>query len=182
MNAPERIETERLILKRPIPEDAELVFTRYSSDPEVTRYVGWPRQDSVSQTKAFITFSDTQWLKWPAGPYLAFSRENGILLGGTGLAFDTPTKASTGYVFAKDSWGKGYATESLRVMVRLAQSLNVKRLYATCHVDHQASAHVLEKCGFTREGILPKHTIFPNLSPEKLSDVLCYALLFSEVK
>jgi ribosomal-protein-alanine N-acetyltransferase len=178
VKAPETILTERLTLRRPVKQDAELIFHRYSSDPEVTVYVGWPRQDSVHQTEAFITFSDSEWEQWPAGPYLVFSQENGMLLGGTGLAFESPTKASTGYVFAKDSWGKGYATECLRAMVRLAQSLTLERLYATCHVDHQASSHVLEKCGFIREGILPKHTIFPNLSPTKRSDVLCYALLF----
>jgi RimJ/RimL family protein N-acetyltransferase len=165
-----------------MPGDAEQIFTRYSSDPEVTLYVGWPHQDSVHQTEAFIAFSDSEWKKWPAGPYLVFSQENGMLLGGTGLAFETPTTASTGYVFAKDSWGKGYATESLRAMVRLAQSLKVVRLYATCHVDHRTSSHVLEKCGFICEGVVAKHSIFPNLSPTKRSDVLCYALFFSEVK
>jgi RimJ/RimL family protein N-acetyltransferase len=48
------------------------------------------------------------------------------------------------------------------------------RLYALCHVDHQASWHVLEKCGFKREGVLPHHSVFPNLSSEPL-DVLSYA-------
>jgi RimJ/RimL family protein N-acetyltransferase len=59
-------------------------------------------------------------------------------------------------------------------MVALAAEFHVARLYALCHVDHRASWHVLEKCGFEREGVLPRHSVFPNLTPEPL-DVLSYA-------
>ena len=38
---PERIETPRLILRKPMLEDAEEVFEAYASDPEVTRYLTW---------------------------------------------------------------------------------------------------------------------------------------------
>ena len=39
---PERLDTERLVLRRPRPADAQAIFARYSSDPEVTRLLGWP--------------------------------------------------------------------------------------------------------------------------------------------
>ena len=48
------------------------------------------------QTKAFLAFSDTGWNRWPAGPYLIERQGDGNLLGGTGLAFETPTVAATG--------------------------------------------------------------------------------------
>jgi RimJ/RimL family protein N-acetyltransferase len=84
----------------------------------------------------------------------------------------------TGYVFARDAWGQGYATESLQAMVDLAPSCGVRRLYAICHVDHAASARVLEKCGFARETVLKRHTHFPNLAPGEPADVLSYAIMF----
>ncbi len=74
-----------------------------SSDPEVTRFVGWPRHETVDTTRAFVSFSDADWARWSAGPYLVFSREEGALLGGTGLLFETPYRAATGYVLAKDA-------------------------------------------------------------------------------
>ena len=49
-------------------------------------------------------------------------------------------------------------------MVDLARQAGVIRLYALCHVDHQASRRVLEKGGFTPEGLLRRHTVFPNLA------------------
>ena len=168
------IETERLLLKPPTLEDTQAIFDRYASDADVTRYLGWPKHTSVQDTQAFVGFSLSEWSRWGVGPLLAFDRESGALLGGAGLVKETADRAATGYVFARDAWGKGYATESLRAMVALAAECKVARLYALCHVDHQPSCRVLEKCGFQREGVLHRHLVFPNLSPEPL-DVFRYA-------
>lgn len=174
----ERIETARLVLRRPRSVDAEAVFSRYAADPEVTRFLGWPRHLSLEQTRAFLEFSDAEWRQWPVGPYMIESREDGRLLGGTGLAFETPFRAATGYVLAKDAWGAGYATEALGGVVAVAAETGLRRLYALCHPDHPASRRVLEKCEFTREGLLRCHSEFPNLRPGEASDVLCYARVF----
>lgn len=168
------IETERLLLRPPRQNDAAAIFERYASDPEVTRYLGWPRHESVQDTRAFVGFSVAEWARWGVGPVVVIDRESGTLLGSSGLVMERADLAATGYVFARDAWGKGYATESLRAMIALAAEFKVVRLYALCHVDHQASWHVLEKCGFKREGVLPHHSVFPNLSSEPL-DVLSYA-------
>jgi RimJ/RimL family protein N-acetyltransferase len=178
MKGPERINTARLVLRKPRPADAELVFARYSADPEVTRFLGWPRHRVLDETRAFLEFSDAEWQRWPMGPYLIESREDGQLLGGTGLAFETPFRAATGYVLAKDAWGAGYATEALDRIVALAGEFGLRRLYALCHPDHPASRRVLEKCAFTREGLLRRHSEFPNLRPGDPGDVLCYARVF----
>jgi ribosomal-protein-alanine N-acetyltransferase len=158
------IETERLVLRRPQTADADAIFLRYSSDPDVTRYLGWPRHHSVGEVLAFIEFSDAQWEQWGCGPYLIERTSDRQLLGGTGLACDGVQRASTGYVLAKDAWGRGYATEALRSVVDKAAQIGIQRLSATCHVDHRASAHVLEKCGFTLEKRLDDQT-FPNVTP-----------------
>lgn len=168
------IETERLLLRPPTQEDTESIFLRYASDAEVTRYLGWPRHMSVHDTRAFVEFSLAEWAVWGVGPLIAFDKVTGTLLGASGLVMEGSGRAATGYVLARDAWGKGYATESLHAMIALAAEFEVARLYALCHVDHLASQHVLEKCGFQREGVLPRHSVFPNLSPEPL-DVLSYA-------
>ena len=167
------IETERLLLRPPTPEDAELIFERYASDAEVTRYLGWPRHTSIQHTQAFVGFSLAEWTRWGVGPLMVFDRVSGTLVGASGLVMEASDRAATGYVLARDAWGKGYATESLQAMIVLAAEFKIARLYALCHVDHRASQRVLEKCGFQREGV-PRHSVFPNLSPEPL-DVLSYA-------
>jgi RimJ/RimL family protein N-acetyltransferase len=167
------LETARLLLRPPVLEDAPAIFERYASDAEVTRYLGWPRHSSVEDTQAFVVFSQSEWARSSVGPLLVFARDSGRLLGSSGLLLETPHCAQTGYVFSRDAWGHGYATEALGAMVTLAAELKITRLYALCHTEHQASWHVLEKCGFTREGILQGHSLFPNLSPKPL-DVFSY--------
>ena len=176
LKAPPQFETARLILAAPAAADADAVFERYASDPEVTKYLGWPRHQSVADTRAFLAFSAAEWERWPAGPYLIRARSDGRLLGSTGLAFERPDEAMTGYVLAKDAWGKGYATEALEAMVDVARRIDVRRIHALCHPHHRASLRVLEKCGFSRDPSWATQAEFPNLAPGTLQDVVCYKL------
>jgi ribosomal-protein-alanine N-acetyltransferase len=169
------IETERLVLRRPHAADAPAIFARYASDPEVTRYMAWPTHRSLEDTYAFLRFSDQVWGRWPkAGPLLVFTRDGVTLLGAAGIVNDTETVAQIGYVFARDAWGRGYATEALLANVEAVQRTGIRRLEAGVHVDHPASCHVLEKAGFVREGIRPG--AFPNLPPAATRDAALYAL------
>jgi [ribosomal protein S5]-alanine N-acetyltransferase len=84
--------------------------------------------------------------RWPAGPYLIESRLDQQLLEGTGFGFESRSVAMTGYVLARDSWERGYATEALMAIIEIARELKVLQFYALCHPDNTASIRVLEKC------------------------------------
>ncbi len=171
---PLQYDTERLRLVRPSQADADDVFARYASDPSVTRYVGWPGHRSVADTRAFLEWSDDQWTRHPAGPYLIRARADGRLLGATGFTFDDDGSAMTGYVLARDAWGHGFATEALVGVVAIAREIHVPGLYAFCHPDHTASIRVLQKCRFVRDDSAVSTMTFPNLEPAVDVDVLCY--------
>jgi ribosomal-protein-alanine N-acetyltransferase len=162
MIAPTDLQSERLLFSPPREDDVREILDRYAADPDVTRYVGFPRHETLDDTRAFLRFSDEQWNSAGVGPYLIRARTTGKLLGSTGVHLLSPTQAMTGYILAKDSWGLGYATETLKRMVVLARELELEQLIALCHPDHVASWKVLEKCGFTR---LPTGEMyaFPNL-------------------
>jgi len=173
MKAPLRLNTERLVLRKPTLADAPEIYRRYANDPEVTHFLSWPRHEALDATRAFIQFSDAQWSGSAAGPYL-IELGSGLLLGSTGLELETPERAMTGYVICRDSWGRGYATEALRAMIALAGQLGVHQLSAICHVRNAASKRVLEKCRF-------KHTAdvvvaFPNLLPGESGEARRYEL------
>ena len=176
MKAPLQLATARLLLRQPQPHDADAIFERYASDPEVTGFLGWPRHRSIQDTEAFLQFSAREWERWPAGPYLIVSRADGRLLGGTGLGFETAHEAVTGYVLARDAWGKGYATEALGAMIEVAARIGVTRLTALCHPDHRLSQRVLEKCGFVRDET-SRLLEFPNLLPGVQREAFSYALI-----
>ena len=167
--------TPRMRLCRPTRDDAEAVFARYASDVEVTRYLSWPRHLSVAETLAFIEASEREWSPSGTGPYLAFDRD-GRLVGSTGIHLETSWRAVTGYVLVRDAWGQGLATELARSMAALAFTLpGLARLYALCHAEHRASARVLDKAGFEREGVLRRFAVFPNLGSPEPADVALYA-------
>ena len=107
MKAPVQIETARLTLRQPGIDDALAMFERYASDPEVTRFLGWPRHRMVEDTRAFLRFSAEEWKRWPAGPYLILSRADGLLLGSTGLGFRTSQEAVTGVRPSRRRLGQG---------------------------------------------------------------------------
>ncbi len=156
------LETARLALRRPTRRDADAIFRRYASDRTALRWVSFPAHAGLDDTRRFLDFSAREWRRWPAGPLLILARDGGELLGGTGLAYEAADVASTGYVLARDAWGKGYATEALRAMIALAGELGVRRLHALCHPENRASIRVLEKGGLIRVQDARDRCRFPN--------------------
>jgi RimJ/RimL family protein N-acetyltransferase len=169
------VETERLVCRRPTIDDVKAVFDTYATDPDVTRYVVWERHTSLADTRAFIVFSDIHWAKWGSGPLLTFLKADGRLVGGCGLIWESRLHATAGYLFGREFWGRGFATECMRAMVEYARREQAARVSALCHVDNLASARVLEKAGLRLEGTLERYIVFPNLSADP-QDVLSYGL------
>lgn len=48
------IQTDRLILRRAVLEDAEPMFRNWATDPEVTKYLTWPPHESVDVTRSLL--------------------------------------------------------------------------------------------------------------------------------
>ena len=160
-------------------DNAQAIFDVYASDSRIGEHIAWPIHRTLDDTLQFLEFSDSEWARWPAGPYLIFSRD-GDLHGSTGLAFESTTVASTGYVLAVDAWGRGIATEAACAMKDLAKQLGVARFYAYCHTDHHPSANVLLKCGLKPEGVRKRHAVFPNSKPGIAQDVLQFSCDLSQ--
>lgn len=60
-----------------------------------------------------------------------------------------------GYVFGAAAWGHGYATETAHAVLQWAfDTLDLNRVQAETDTRNVASARVLEKLGFVREGTL----------------------------
>lgn len=163
MQLPQRIETPRLVLRRPLAGDAESVFSGWASDVVATRFMSWPRHQSVADSRAFLDFSDGEWDAWPAGPYVIELRSTAELIGSCGFAFRQREFAEVGYIIARGVWGQGYATESLAAQIAAIAQLAPVTLGAAVHPENSASLRVLEKCGFASDGAPSVAVDFPNL-------------------
>ena len=82
--------------------------------------------------------------------------------------------AEVGYFIGEQYWNKGYATEALKMLPTIAHlNFGLIRLYATVLDFNQPSMRVLEKAGFTKEGILKSSAI----KNGKVIDEHLYALV-----
>ena len=58
-----------------------------------------------------------------------------------------------GYILKEGAWGRGYATEVCRRLLRFAfEETPLEEIVATLDDDHEASKHVLEKSGLSCRG------------------------------
>ena len=97
---------------------------------------------------------------------------NSSVIGNTSLMNIDNHKAEIGYWLGKKYWGRGIATEVVRLITIFGfNKLKLKRIYALVFVKNKASARVLEKNGYKREGLMKKYC----LKDEKLTDVISYA-------
>lgn len=168
------IRTERLLLRPPSEADAEAIFERYGQDAEVSRFMSWKPHKTIEDTLTFLRRTVSDNAAGRSRGYLIFNSDTGILLGSIGGAIEGH-RMQFGYLLARDSWGKGFATEAATQFVAATLEENtISRAQAYCDVDNRASAHVLEKSGLQLEGTLRCYLILPNLGPQP-RDVLLYA-------
>lgn len=172
---PETVQTQRLLLRRPRPSDADAIFQEYAQDREVTRYVMWVPHASVETTRAFIANCDAQWISSKAFTYAITRQEGGKAIGMIDFR-PTGQRADFGYVLARPHWGQGLMPEAASALIAIALAQpSIFRVQATCDVENRASARVLEKAGLSREGILRRYIVHPNISAEP-RDSLLYAI------
>jgi RimJ/RimL family protein N-acetyltransferase len=175
LDLPERVETERMLLRWATETDAAEIFARYASDPIVTRFLLWPPHQTVDDTRDYLQRKVADLEKLGGANWLMFLKASGSLLGSIGCRRVEPHVLQFGYCLAQDSWGHGYATEATRVMVKIWLEIPaIWRVQAFCDPENVASAKVLERAGLTREGTLRRYVPSPNLD-NQLRDAHLYA-------
>jgi len=174
MRPPETFFTSRLLGRKPRVSDAAAVFAAYASDPQVTRFLTWAPYTEVEPLAQFLQLRVNDWEqdKGVYG-YLLCLRERDDPIGSIGIHI-TGDKAVFGYVLGRAYWGQGLMTEALAYLVNWSlEQPGIFRAYAFCDVENPASARVMEKAGMTREGILRRWHVAPNVSPDPRDCIVC---------
>jgi len=163
-------------MRPPIIEDAEVIFSKYAQDAEVTRYLTWRPHAEIEDSRAYLNRCLSLWSEGSAFPWVLIRREDSEFIGMLEARIDR-YKMDLGYVLAKSEWGKGYMPEAVRAIIDWAMNQSgIYRIWAVCDLENRASARVMEKVGMEREGILRRWIIHPNQSDEP-RDCYCYSIV-----
>ena len=151
---PERIETERLLLRVRTVADAEDIHV-YASLPEVSYPAGFPPvktlEDEIYYLEHILTDRNEK-DNLPAG--------YGIVVKGTDKVIGSvdfnhrheDDVLEIGYTLHPDYWGRGYVPEAARALIDLAfKDLSLHKIELTCFGYNVQSQRVAEKLAFTLE-------------------------------
>ena len=148
------VETERLILRRFTPEDAEENYRIYT-DPLNMRFMG-RRPDSVEFERYHIRRHIANYYEQHGfGLWAAVLKENDQLIGRCGLIYqevEGAREVEVSYLIDRRYWGRGLATEAARAAVKLGfEKYGLTRIVAMIDPRNVASVRVAEKVGMRYE-------------------------------
>jgi RimJ/RimL family protein N-acetyltransferase len=172
------LHTARLRLRPFNDSDANALFALHSN-AYVLRYWDSPPWSNRLRAERFIT-TCRQIAEAGTGTRLAVDRvSDAAFIGWCSLTRWNPDyrSASMGYCFDDAAWGQGYATEAARALLQWAfDTLDLNRVQAETDTRNAASARVLEKLGFVREGTLREDCVVNG----EVSDSWVYGLIRRE--
>ncbi len=147
--------TERLTLCQFTHADVDQLVA-LDSDPAVMRWLngGVPTPRAVIEREILPRFLRSYQRRAGYGVWAAIERASGDFVGWFGFQprdgadLDEIDEIELGYRLRRSAWGKGYATEGARALIRKGfTELGAQRIVATTYQDNLASRRVMEKAG-----------------------------------
>ena len=138
--------TERLILRRARPDDAEPLFREFGKDPGASRYFGWNPYATPEAARETVR----EWIaRYDDGPFYSWVMDIDDVVVGTIGAYDYEDgRIEVGFSVARGWQGRGLATEALReVLGYLTENEGIPCVTAWCAAENAGSIRVLEKAG-----------------------------------
>ncbi|WP_337018233.1 GNAT family protein [Oceanobacillus massiliensis] len=169
------IETERLVLRKVVKEDAKDMLA-YLSDKEVVKPMGLEpfqtEEDVLDEIHWYDTiYNDGTGIRWGIA-----LKDSDKVIGSCGF-LNMQTKhyrAEVGYELNKEHWGKGMASEALAAVVAFGfRHFQLERIEALIEPDNIASQKLVERQYFIREGLL-RHYEF---TCGKFDDLYMYSVI-----
>ncbi|KAJ4967953.1 hypothetical protein NE237_014654 [Protea cynaroides] len=150
-------------------------FMVWASDDLVTRFCSW---DSYTSREVGLNYIKEIVIPHPW--FRAICLENrpiGAISVIPGSGNDN-CRGELGYVLASKYWGKGIATQAVKLVVSsiFKEWPHLVRLEALVDVENPGSQRVLEKMGFQKEGVLRKYLI----QKGKIRDMVIYSFLSTD--
>jgi RimJ/RimL family protein N-acetyltransferase len=146
------LETERLILREMTADDVD-DLALILSDPETMRY--YPQPLDRRGVEEWIERNLERYERYGYGKWAVILKSERKLVGDCGLAVqevDGVEELEVGYLFNKNYWGRGLATEAARGCMEYAfGQLGRRRIISMIRPENLPSRRVAERNGLTIE-------------------------------
>jgi RimJ/RimL family protein N-acetyltransferase len=159
MTARDRLPTlsaVRIRLRCLEPGDVDALFALFG-DPEVARYWSAPAMTERAQAEALLADIESSFTCGDLFQWGIVRQDDDAVIGTCTLAriSSAHRRAEIGFALARAHWGRGYAGEAVERAVRHAfDDLALHRIEADVDPRNARSIAVLQRLGFTREGLL----------------------------
>lgn len=176
----QRIETDRLILRRYKIEDADAMYKNWASDSEVTKFLTWQPHPSVEVSRSIIEdwlkkYSDEKYYQWA----IVLKDNGNEPIGGISVVHmnEDISMVHIGYCLGRAWWRRGIMSEALKAVTDfMFDTVEVNRVEARHDPRNPNSGKVMQKCGMKYEGTLRS----ADRNNQGICDACYYALLRSE--
>ena len=148
------LRTERLVLRRYRPDDAEQLYQFYGTDPEMYRYSGWnpyatPEMAQETVRRTIESYDEEHTYSW-----LMDLGGDGVVIGTIGAYDYADGHIEVGFSVDSRVHRRGYATEALtRVLDYLTENEGIACVTAWCAAENIGSRKVLERSGMQLVGV-----------------------------
>jgi ribosomal-protein-alanine N-acetyltransferase len=146
----------RLCLRGPRPDDADAVFALFS-DPAVMRYWSRPPMTARAEAEGRIAEITEDFDARKALQWAITMRADDEVIGTCTLFRFEPRhrRAEIGYALRSDHWDRGLGAEAAALALDWGfRTLGLHRVEADIDPRNAASRRLLERLGFTSEGLL----------------------------
>ena len=154
------LETERLRLAPLTAADATYLYP-VMGDPEVMAYWDVPEIDDPDMVGAIVAGQVAGMADGRAVYWAMRTLDGDEFVGSCDLSeIDRwHRRAEVGFMLGREAWGQGYALEAVRTVIAFAATSGLRKLTARTHLGNRRSEALLEKLGFTEEGLLRGHIL-----------------------
>ena len=161
----------KLVNLKALEKDDLPLLADWSNNLEFFSDMWFPQMSKTEWEKRYGSFtSDTKWF--------FIEKKDGSRIGLV-LSFLNGNYMEIGYILVPSERKKGYGSEAVKIIVDyLFLSKELVRVQAITGVDNFASHRVLEKAGFTKEGIIRKSAFIKG----EWQDGVLYSILREEWK
>jgi len=167
--------TERLVIRKLLQSDCDDLLEIYS-DPVVVKNWGMNPLTLESEVSEIVSSADSSFNDSKSITLGIVEKETEKLIGLL-LMFnlnESSNRAEVGYALNQSYWGMGYMQEAFTSFIEyLLHDLAIRRLEADINPTNAASAKVLLKAGFLKEGLLRSRWEFNGVA----NDAEIYGLL-----